>query len=254
MVFEEYVKWSHVECLTFNWRTNAWSENEIRIMTNSIYPHAGSHDEWKAVTSNCIPIPYRKTIFYHTRRGYLFSGWFWLLFLFLFPVINFIQNKITGNFFISPNHSQKNCCVFAFPRFLCEMQSDKLQFLLIFSLDVRFSRRYPVKIYCFKFLTWIFHFFFFFSKGGMTNNIFIFPDPKKIDYTFINIEFLHEQEKLSHDVVRCSKDFRRITLHKLFIHQNEFYSLLLVSSSWRWCCLVEWGSQQKSMVSNTNEF
>ena len=26
------------------------------------------------------------------------------------------------------------------------------------------------------------------------------------------------------------------------------------ASSWRWCCLGEWGSQQKSMFLNTNDF
>lgn len=61
----------------------------------------------------------------------------------------------------------------------------------------------------------------FLPESWDMTNIFMFSDPKEIDYTFINIEFWFNRKSS----LMLLKRFLKITLHKLFI-ETVSYSIL----------------------------
>ena len=68
-----------------------------------------------------------------------------------------------------------------------------------------------------------------YSSWGIWLHIFILFESNRIDYTFINIEFrISIEKKLSHRIFWCSKEIRKITLHKLFIPKSFFVSFYWV--------------------------
>lgn len=161
----------------------------------------------------------RKIIFYHTCGGYSYIRVdFGCYFYFFRSLISFKTKSLA----IFQHHEKVSACLHFSLSIHCEMQSDKLHFFCWFSLFPLYIPSVPeFQIYCFKFLSWI---LCLPLNHGAWLIFFIFSDPKKIDYTFINIEFeVGQSMKAFSWCIRILEDFRRITLHKLFISASVFF-------------------------------